>query len=78
MDKPNNDFIKKIHTEKWTFDKEKIDILKKHAKNFGESLDDFLNRAIEETLKRDKEKEIIRAIKDGKVKPVWNKEEHLG
>lgn len=57
MDKPNdNTYFKKIPAEKWTLDKDKIDILKKHAKNKGESLYDFLDRAIKETLNRDNEK----------------------
>lgn len=31
------------------------DVIKEHAENMGESINGFINRAIEETMERDKE-----------------------
>lgn len=37
--------------------KGKKDEIKAHAQQYGESLNSFINRAIDETMKRDKEQE---------------------
>ena len=73
MNKSNdNSFIKKITTEKWTLDKDKKDTLKKHAKSRGEDPYVFLNRAIEETIKRDNEDGVYIPL-DKKQKAAFEK-----
>jgi len=60
MDKPNdNAFIKRVQIKKdyMVFDNDKIDILEKHAESLGETLKDFINRAVKETMERDNCKE---------------------
>lgn len=53
----NNRFIaEKYDRINLTVDKGKKDILKSHAEAQGESLNGFINRAIDETVERDNEK----------------------
>ena len=43
--------------------KGKKDIIKQHAEQHGESLNGFINRAIDETMERDNEKSDVRAAR---------------
>lgn len=53
----NNRFIaEKYDRINLTVDKGKKEILKSHAEEQGESLNGFINRAIDETVERDNEK----------------------
>lgn len=53
----NNRFIaEKYDRINLTVDKGKKEILKQHAEAQGESLNGFVNRAIDETIERDNEK----------------------
>lgn len=53
----NNRFIaEKYDRINLTVDKGKKEILKQHAEAQGESLNGFVNRAIDETVERDNEK----------------------
>lgn len=59
--KPNdNTFIKRVRIKKdyMVFDNDKIDILENHAESLGETLKDFINRAVKEIMERDKEDKI--------------------
>lgn len=52
-----NDYAKKAYDDvRLQVKKGKKDIIKAHAEAHGESVNGFINRAIDETMKRDKEK----------------------
>ena len=54
----NNDFIAKAYDRiKLTVPKGRTDEIKSHAERHSESVNGFINRAIDETIERDKEKE---------------------
>ena len=53
--KAQNSWIAKAYDRiNLTVPKGKKDIIKAHAENHGESVNGFINRAIEETMERDK------------------------
>lgn len=51
----NDNYIKSLDEIKVRVPKGKKDEIKAHAENKGESLNGFVNRAIDETIKRDGE-----------------------
>ncbi len=54
----NNDFIAKAYDRiNLTVPKGRKDEIKSHAERHSESVNGFINRAIDETIERDKEKE---------------------
>ena len=56
--KYNNSFIKEAYDRiNLTVPKGKKDIIKSHAEQQGESTNAFINRAINETMRRDNEKD---------------------
>ena len=53
-----NDYAKKAYDDvRLQVKKGKKDIIKAHAESQGESVNGFINRAIEETMERDRKKE---------------------
>ena len=48
-------WLEKIEEVKFRVPKEKKELIRTHAAQQGESVNAFLNRAVDETIKRDKE-----------------------
>lgn len=48
--------LEKIDTLRFTVPRGEGEVIKEHAKAQGESLNAFVNRAVKETMQRDKEK----------------------